>query len=205
MRRRPALVQAAGVTRKLLTRLEKEAPDLPLRDVAGAAGNTGTIAGISTDKQMLTRERPLPRAAPERDIKEIIASLIAMKVLVEKDEPVVEATAIEDIPRRHAGAKLVSDTPQTPTAARLEESGDCWGNPSTRMSGGANTPECGGKTRLLTRQRSLTRMGAGDDENNAYHAERRRARFASRARAAPLAAYPAVCEKFAPQPRTVRR
>lgn len=103
-------IQAAGVTRRLLSRLDKEADDLPLRDVPGAARNTGTIAGISTDKQMLTRERPLPTRAPDRDIQEIFRALkaISPNLVVGDDEPpraldlpdveVIEDTAATDAP-----------------------------------------------------------------------------------------------------------
>lgn len=55
-------IRAAGVTRKLLTRMDKEADEIPVRDLAGAARNAGTIAGISTDKQMLTRSVRCPPA-----------------------------------------------------------------------------------------------------------------------------------------------
>jgi hypothetical protein len=90
-------LKAAGVTRKLLERLDSEVADLPLRDVPGAARNTGTIAGISTDKQMLTRERPLPAPAPSRDYQEIIRALIGMRVVtIEPGPPVIESTAIEE-------------------------------------------------------------------------------------------------------------
>ena len=88
-------IQAAGVTRKLLARLDAEAADIPLRDVAGAARNAGTIAGISTQNQMFTRERPLPARAEPRTIEEIERALVALGV-AKIVEPVIEATAIED-------------------------------------------------------------------------------------------------------------
>ncbi len=75
-------IQAAGVTRKLLARLDEEASDIPIRDVAGAARNAGTIAGISTDKQMLTRERPLPLSQPPRAVAELERSLVSLGVAV---------------------------------------------------------------------------------------------------------------------------
>jgi hypothetical protein len=53
-------IQAAGVTRKLLARLDSEANVLAISDMAGAARNAGTIGGIAADIVIMARERPAP-------------------------------------------------------------------------------------------------------------------------------------------------
>jgi hypothetical protein len=90
-------LKAAQVTGKMLERLEKEVPDIPIRDLAGATRNVATTGGIGSDKLMVLRERPLPAPTGGRDVTEIIRALEGMGVIKGIDPtPVVDATVIEE-------------------------------------------------------------------------------------------------------------
>jgi hypothetical protein len=72
--------KGADVTEKLWKRLEDEIDELPARDLPGAVRNAATALGISTDKVLATRERPVAMPAENRDIGEIVRKLVGMKV-----------------------------------------------------------------------------------------------------------------------------
>jgi hypothetical protein len=72
---------AADVTHGLLDRLGKEIADVPTRDLAGAARNTATIAGIGVSNVQVARERPVRVVAHTRSVDEIFNALQAMGVL----------------------------------------------------------------------------------------------------------------------------
>jgi hypothetical protein len=92
-------LKAAQVTGRMLERLEKEVPDIPTRDLAGAVRNVATTGGIGSDKLMVLRERPLPAQAAGRNTEEIIRALIAMGVVQEIGAaPVVDAEVVEGGP-----------------------------------------------------------------------------------------------------------
>jgi hypothetical protein len=76
-------LKAAQITSKLLDRLDKEALEIPIRDLAGAVRNVATTGGIGSDKLMTLRERPLPAPTAGRDVAEILRALTAMGVVQE--------------------------------------------------------------------------------------------------------------------------
>lgn len=86
--------KGADVTEALWGRLEGEVTELPSRDVPGALRNAATALGISTDKILTTRERPVVMPAG-RSFEEIEKSLIAMGVLV-RDQPEAPALDVPD-------------------------------------------------------------------------------------------------------------
>jgi hypothetical protein len=85
--------RSVAVALKALERVEQELPNIPPRDLPGALRNIATTAGISSDKLMLLRERPLPVAPPQRSTEELIRALEGMGVA-----KWVEPAALTEIP-----------------------------------------------------------------------------------------------------------
>jgi len=72
--------RAVAVAEKTLDRVEEELPNIPARDLPGALRNIATTAGISSDKLMVLREKPLSPSGPPRDVAEVVHSLEALGV-----------------------------------------------------------------------------------------------------------------------------
>lgn len=90
------VTKGADVTEKLWARLGKEAGEIPARDLPGAVRNAATALGISTDKVLTTRERPVVMPAASRSFGEIVNALVGLGVA--KVDPPVDATVVEDQP-----------------------------------------------------------------------------------------------------------
>jgi hypothetical protein len=92
--------RSVAVAIKALERLEDELPNIPPRDLPGALRNIATTAGISSDKLMLLRERPLPVAPPERSLEQLVRSLEALgvvqRVQVATSTEIPDAEVVDD-------------------------------------------------------------------------------------------------------------
>jgi hypothetical protein len=85
------------IVHKGLDRLEKEMDELPLRDVAGAVRNIGTVAGIAQSHVQVTRERPVvTKREHVRDLDEIFRALRQISPDLVVDEP--EDAEVVDVP-----------------------------------------------------------------------------------------------------------
>ena len=101
--------RSVAVAIEALERLKQELPNIPARDLPGALRNIATTAGISSDKLMLLRERPLPVAPPQRSTGELIRALEAMGAA-----KWVDLTAPTEIP----DAEVVDDERAEPPSHR---------------------------------------------------------------------------------------
>jgi hypothetical protein len=88
--------KGADVTEALWQRLETEVEALPSRDVPGALRNAATALGISTDKILTTRERPVVMPPEHRTGEQILAQLEAMGAVKQIEPPVVDAEVVEE-------------------------------------------------------------------------------------------------------------
>lgn len=87
--------KAMAVADEALDHVKGTLHELPAKEAAGALRNIVPSAGISTDKLMIARERPLVHSKAERPVEEIVAALVALGVVreVEPTQPIViEAT-----------------------------------------------------------------------------------------------------------------
>lgn len=89
---------AVELNAKLLERLDKDADNLPIRDVAGAARNVATVGGIDRDKAAMLRGEPT-EIVEHRDAGEILRQLQArgFKLTADMDRAINgTATEVED-------------------------------------------------------------------------------------------------------------
>ncbi|MBS1892834.1 MAG: hypothetical protein JST59_16185, partial [Actinobacteria bacterium] len=102
--------RAAGVTVKIIDRLDKEVDKLDTRDLAGAARNMATTSAIGIDKSLILEGEPTQRV--EINMPGVVKELRALGVEVDLIEG--EVVSEETVRELESGDDTGADSSQKP-------------------------------------------------------------------------------------------